>query len=221
MWHISATISAVSTTPHDERLKYLLPSATKHLAARTAGKARNAGSANKLVASNSTLVRSMEKPHGARMMTSASCRRSGPSSVAEFPPAFPQIISPPPASTHSAIQYPLPMIGAIHSRCATLGRSMPGMATSATVARTTSRRAFMWRTKRVPRSGTQHACATVITSPKTSLNVFGSTVTIWTALSPNDAHATCTSSLVTAQMRHWSCVMMTLGLSASTLALKM
>mmetsp|Transcript_1412 Transcript_1412/g.4536 ORF Transcript_1412/g.4536 Transcript_1412/m.4536 type:complete len:257 (+) Transcript_1412:192-962(+) len=100
----SATISAASTTPHDERLKYRLPSATATAPLLTAGSARHSSDCSSWSEESSARVRSRLKPHGARRIRSASASIDARSMTLEWPPLVPCTIEQPAACTHSAIQ---------------------------------------------------------------------------------------------------------------------
>mmetsp|Transcript_39334 Transcript_39334/g.123470 ORF Transcript_39334/g.123470 Transcript_39334/m.123470 type:complete len:260 (+) Transcript_39334:146-925(+) len=100
----SATISAASTTPHDERLKYRLPSATATAPLLTAGSARHSSDCSSGSEESSARVRSRLKPHGARRIRSASASIDARSMTLECPPLVPCTIEQPAACTHSAIQ---------------------------------------------------------------------------------------------------------------------
>mmetsp|Transcript_35013 Transcript_35013/g.68947 ORF Transcript_35013/g.68947 Transcript_35013/m.68947 type:complete len:300 (+) Transcript_35013:591-1490(+) len=218
----SAIISAASATPQELRLKKRLPSATYTRPARTAGRSVQAAcsviSARRAPDRSSARVRATEKPHGARRSTSASASAAGPGSTAECPPRAPCTIVPPAASTSSAIQYPLPIRGASHSRCATRGRR-PGAASGRVISATALIRARRCRTSRSPRAGTPRAAAIRPTSPSTSSNVVGLIVTMRAAAGRSE-HAARTSSSVTAQMRHCSWVRITVGAQAVTVWLR-
>ena len=100
----SATISAASTTPHDDRLKYRLPSATTTAPLFTAGSARHSSDCSSASDESSACVRSRLKPHGERRITSAFASIDTRSIVIEWPPLVPCTIVQPAASMHSAIQ---------------------------------------------------------------------------------------------------------------------
>jgi len=88
----------------------------------------------------------MENPHGDSKRTSASSKVAGSDSVGQCPPFVPWTISQLATSKSSAIQYPLPMIGASHSKwlAVRLGRC-------SVAKRTSFKRCSMLRTSRSPR----------------------------------------------------------------------